>query len=86
MVKLSNDENIRNLKKRKILRYIIIALGFTTIILAILSLTIKLWFGFSLISFIITSILTKKRESIPIRLNKDLEIKKIEKAMAKKKR
>ena len=86
MNKLTNDQNIKNLKRRKILRYLIIFLGVVTIVLAILALTIKLNFVFSLISFIIMTVLTKKRESIPIKISKDLEMRKIERSLKKHKR
>lgn len=86
MNKLTNDQNIKNLKRRKILRYLIIFLGVVTIVLAILALTIKLNFVFSLISFIIMTVLTKKRESIPIKIHKDLEMKRIENALKKQKK
>lgn len=86
MEKLTNDQNIKNLKTRKILRILIIIFGILTIALAILSLTVKLGFGYSLVSFIIMTILTKKRESIPIKISKDIEIKRIEKLMKKKKK
>ena len=86
MSKLTNDQNIKNLKNRKNLRYLIIVFGFLTIVLAILALTIKLSFIFSLISFIIMTLLTKKRESIQIKLSEDLETKKIKKALEKQKR
>ncbi len=83
MVKLTNDQNIKNLKKRKILRRFIILFGILTIVLAILSLTVKLGFGYSLVAFIIMTILTRQREKIPINLNKDIETKRIEKAIEK---
>lgn len=86
MEKLTNDQNIKNLKTRKILRWLIIILGIITIVLSILSLTIKLGIGYAIVAFLITTILTKKRESIPININKDLEAKRIEKAMAKDKK
>lgn len=86
MEKLTNDQNIKNLKTRKILRILIIIFGILTIALAILSLTVKLGFGYSLVSFIIMTILTKKRESIPIKISKDIEIKRIEKSIQKKKK
>lgn len=86
MTKLTNDENIKNLKKRKVLRYLIIFFGIITIILAILALTIKLSFIFSLIAFIIMTMLTKKRDSIPIKIHKDLEMKRIENALKKQKK
>lgn len=86
MEKLTNDQNIKNLKTRKILRILTIIFGILTIALAILSLTVKLGFGYSLVAFIIMTILTKKRESIPIKISKDIEIKRIEKLMKKKKK
>ncbi len=86
MEKLTNDQNIKNLKTRKILRWLIIIFGIITIVLSILSLTIKLGIGYAIVAFLITTILTKKRESIPININKDLEAKRIEKAMAKDKK
>jgi len=85
MEKLTNDQNIKNLKTRKKLRYLIIIFGILTIVLAILALTIKLSFIFSLVSFLIMTFLTKKRESIPIKMNKDLEIKRIQKSIDKHK-
>ena len=85
MVKLTNDQNIKNLKTRKILRIFIIIFGLLTIILAFLSLTIKLGIGYSLVAFIIMTILTRKREKIPINRNKDLETKRIENAIEKQK-
>lgn len=85
MEKLTNDQNIKNLKKRKILRYLIIVFGVLTIGLSILALTIKLNFVFSLIAFVIMTLLTKYRESIPIKISKTLEMKKIEKTLAKHK-
>lgn len=85
MGKITNDQNIKNLKARKILRYLIIIFGLVTIVLAILSLTIKLSFVFSLISFVIMTLLTKKRESIEIKRSKTLESKIIEKELRKQK-
>jgi len=85
MVKLTNDKNIKNLKKRKILRYFIIAFGIITIVLSILSLIIKWSFIFPLITFLIMTLLTKKRENIPIKLSKSIETKRIEKALQKQK-
>lgn len=86
MVKLTNDQNIKNLKTRKILRYFIMFFGLITIVLAILALVIKLSFVYSLISFVVMTILTKKRESIPIKISKSLEAKRIEKAMNNQKK
>lgn len=66
---LTNDENLENYKKRKVLRWAIIVFGIITITLAMLSLTIKLGVGYALIAFIIMTVLTKIRESIPLKDN-----------------
>lgn len=70
--KISNDENIRNLKKRKILRWIIIGFSIVTIVLSLLSLIVQLNFIFPLITFIITSILMRVRDNTPINKKDDL--------------
>ena len=70
--KISNDENIRNLKKRKILRWIIIVFSIVTIVLSLLSLIVQLNFIFPLITFIITSILMRVRDNTPINKKDDL--------------
>jgi len=86
MNKLTNDQNIKNLKQRKILRYWIIIFGIVTIILSILSLVIKLNFVFPLITFVIMTLLTNKRNKIPINLHKDLELKRVKKALENQKK
>lgn len=86
MIKLTNDQNIKNLKARKELRIFIIIFGILTIVLAIFALTIKLSFIYSLISFIIMTILTKKRESIPIKVSKAIETKRTENTIKKAKK
>lgn len=63
-MKKSNDELLKNYKKRKTLRTFIILFGILTILLSILSLTIKLGSGYALVSFVIMTILTKKRNGI----------------------
>lgn len=63
-MKKSNEEVLRNYKKRKVLRIFIILFGILTIVLSVLSLTIKLGPGYALLAFIIMTILTKKRNSI----------------------
>lgn len=64
MKKVDNDQNLKNYKKRKVLRALIIIFGIVTIVLAFLSLFIKLGAGYALIAFIIMTILTKVRNSI----------------------
>lgn len=74
MVKLNNDENIKNLKKREFLRILMIIFSLLTIVLAFLNLFNKINIAFALLSFIITVILKKVRESTEIiRKNDELE-------------
>lgn len=75
MEKLTNDQNIKNLLIRKKLRIIIIILGFLTITLAILDLYYRNWLFLTgaIISFVISAVLTKKRDSIKIKRNEKLE-------------
>ena len=67
-IKISNEQNIKNLKKRKILRYIIMVLAFLTIILGILDLfyqrTLLLLITIAL--FVLVTILQNYRDSIKI--------------------
>ena len=62
--KLSNDEKSDRYKKRKILFYLIIVFGFTTIILSVASLVIKISPIFAVISFVIETILSKYRDKL----------------------
>lgn len=64
MTKITNDEKIKRVKTRKILKYFIIFFGFLTLILAIHSLITKASPIFALISFIIEVILSKYREKL----------------------
>ena len=86
MEKLTNDQNIKNLKLRKNLRIIIMIGCILTIVLALISLVFDKSAIYPLITFIITTILIKKREKIPIQISKDLETKRIEKALNKDKK
>ncbi len=70
--RLTNDQNIANLKTRKILRYFIIAFAIITMILSILSLVIGLSFIFPLITYIIVVILSNKRNKTTINKVKDI--------------
>ena len=67
MNELTNEKKLNNYKKRKILRIIIIISSLTTIILSILSLIIKLNIIYALLGFIITTVLTKYRNSLEIK-------------------
>ena len=64
MTKLTNDEKIKRVKIRKILRYLIIFFGFLTLILAIHSLVTGFNPIFSIISFIIEFVLSKVRNKL----------------------
>ena len=77
---LTNDENIRNLNKRKKLRILIIIFALLTCVLAILTLIttfidvgFKFSFAFALISYLISLYFRKKRDSIEIIKNKEIE-------------
>lgn len=78
MVKLSNDENIKNLKKRELLRILMIIFSLLTIVLAFLNLFDKVNIVFALFSFVITVILKRVRESTEI-IRKDDDIDAIKK-------
>ena len=69
-MKIDNDINLKNYKKRKILRIFIIIFGILTITLSILSLTIKLGAGYALLAFIAMSILTRIRNNTSLVDNK----------------
>ena len=71
--KLSNDENIKNLKKRKILRWFIIGFSIITIALSLLSLILQLNLIFPLIAFVITSVLMRIRDNTQINKKDDLK-------------
>lgn len=83
MKKLTNDENIKNLRLRRLLRIIIIISGLATIILALLSLIIKISVWYAIGTMLVTTLLTRYRESISI--NKSDELLEIEKEIKKKK-
>lgn len=67
-IKISNEQNIKNLKKRKILRYIIMVLAFLTIILGILDLFYQrtLLLIITIALFVLVTILQNYRDSIKI--------------------
>ena len=82
--KITNDQNIENLKKRKILRLIIIFFSLLTIILALANLFFNLNILFAFSAFIITAILNKMRDKTKI-IKKD-ELKDVRKALNKNRR
>ena len=84
MSKITNDENIRNLKRRKILRIIIIIFSILTIVTSLLSLFMNISILFPILSFLITTILMKYRDSIEI--NKKDDLKDVRKLLNKSKK
>ena len=62
--KISNDEKMKRVKIRKILKGFIIFFGFLTLVLAIYSLTTESTPIFAIISFIIEAGLSKYRSSL----------------------
>lgn len=70
--KLSNDENIKNLNRRKVLRVVVIICAIITISLSILSIFDKVNIIFPIIFFILTHFLLKYREKIEINKTDDL--------------
>ncbi len=76
--KISNAENVKNLQKRKILRYLIIFFSLLTIATSLLSLIYGLNFLIPIIPFVITTILMKIRDGVVINKKDDLkEIRKV---------
>ena len=71
--KLSNDENIRNLRKRKILRIVVMICAVITMILSFATIFYNLNLLFPLIAFLITHFLLKYREKIEINKKDDLK-------------
>lgn len=80
---ISDNENIENFKKREILRWVIMVMSILTIILAILSLTIKLGFGYALVSYLITHVLISMRNKLEIKESDLVKEKKEEKKTKK---
>lgn len=62
-MKVDNDINLKNYKRRKILRIFIIIFGVLTLILSVLSLVVGLGVGYALLAFIVMSILTRVRNN-----------------------
>lgn len=71
--KLTNDENIKNLKKRKILRILIILFAILTILFSLLNLFFQVSLIFALIAFLVTTILDRVRTNTPINKKDDIE-------------
>lgn len=73
MVKLSNDQNIKNLKLREKLRIGMIVFYLLTIILALLNLFGIVNIIFPLLTMVIAFFLSKKRENTIINRKDDLK-------------
>lgn len=73
MVKLSNDQNIKNLKLREKLRIGMIVFYLLTIILALLNLFGIVNIIFPLLTMVIACFLSKKREKTIINRKDDLK-------------
>lgn len=69
---LTNEQNLKNLKKREVLRITIIIFALLTIVLALVNLFYGLHIIFAFISYIVVVVLTKIRNSTPIILKDDL--------------
>ena len=64
--KVTNTQNVDNYEKREKLRIAIMIMSGVTIILALLSLTIKLGFGYALVSYLVTHVLISMRSKLEI--------------------
>ena len=64
---MTNDEKIKVIKKRRILYYLIIFFGLTTLVLALFSLVEKITPIPAIITFLIEAILTKEREKLSVK-------------------
>ena len=75
MEKISNDENIKNLKKRKVLRYIIMILAFATIIFGIVDLFVQktIFLIITIGLFLLTTLLQNYREKLRIVKHEELD-------------
>ncbi len=85
-VRISNDENIANLKKRKILRYFMIFFDALTLVLAVLCLVFGISFIFPLITYIIAVILANIRKKTIINKPNDIYEVEVELEKAKKRK
>ena len=73
-MKITNDQKIKRVKQRKILKYLIIFFGFLTLILATHSLITKATPIYAIICFTVEFILSKYREKLdPKEVKTDLK-------------
>ena len=85
MYDISNDQNLRNFKKREILRILIIIFAALTIVLAILNLFFQVHIIFAFLSYIVVLVLSRIRKKTVINKKED-EFSDIRKEMEKVKR
>ena len=84
MNNISNDQNIKNFKKREVLRILIIIFAILTICLALLNLFFKVHIIFAFLSYVVVFVLTRIRNKTPINKKDEFdeirnEIKKVKK-------
>ncbi len=89
-MKITNDEKMALYRKKQYLRIGIIIFSLLTIVLAVLSLAIHLGVGYSIVTFVITTILMKMFEKTTLILNgedknNDTSKKSVKKPQEKKK-
>jgi len=73
MTKLSNDQNINNLKYRERLRIYIMIMFFLTVVLAIMCIFLNVNIIFPIITYLYAKFLVKKRDSVVINRKDDLK-------------
>lgn len=84
--KIDDSQNIENFLKRKKLRWAIMIMSVVTIILALLSLTVNLGFGYPLVSYLITHVLISMRNKLKIQESDLVKSKRQEKLDKKNKK
>ena len=84
--KVTNTENVDNFEKREKLRIAIMIMSGVTIVLALLSLTIKLGFVYAIISYIITHVLISMRNKLEIKESQLVKQKREERLAKKQKK
>ena len=83
---ITDSQNIDNFIKREKLRWAIMVMSIITIILALLSLTIKLGFAYAIISYLITHVLISMRNKLTIEESELVKTKRNERIAKKEKK
>lgn len=83
---ITDSQNIDNFIKREKLRWAIMVMSIITIILALLSLTIRLGFGYALIAYVITHVLISMRNKLEIEESELIKTKREERLAQKEKK